>query len=157
MKPRSRSEPVFIDIAFSMAALPARISSGFGGVQIGCHQVIAIPHCAMAHLESRSPTAVKTRRASSEKNEWSNATPRAKSDWTSGVHVIGNVTFPTPRKSPGSGAVAALSSSEARKQPAQPARKRRPHKRNISDATFLRLLLQTRSLARHLEIHLTTS
>src|SRR5262249_1949357 len=44
MNPRPRSEPVFKDIAFSMAALPARISSGVGGVQMGCHHVIAIPH-----------------------------------------------------------------------------------------------------------------
>ena len=47
------------------AALPALISSGVGGVQIGCHQVIAIPHCAMAQFGSFSATAVKIRRASS--------------------------------------------------------------------------------------------
>src|SRR6476646_8535558 len=63
MKPRSRSEPAFIDIAFSIAALPARISSGVGGVQIGCHHVIAIPHWAIAHFGSRSATEVKTREA----------------------------------------------------------------------------------------------
>ena len=59
------AEPLFNDIAFSMAALPARISSGVGGVQIGCHHVIAIPHCAIAHFGSRSAIEVKTRRASS--------------------------------------------------------------------------------------------
>jgi hypothetical protein len=65
MNPRSRSEPGFKDIAFSIAALPARISSGVGGVQMGCHQVMAIPHWAIAHFGSRSATEVKTRRASS--------------------------------------------------------------------------------------------
>ena len=52
-------------IAVSIAAVPARISSGVGGVQIGCHHVMAIPHCAIAHFGSRSATEVKTRRASS--------------------------------------------------------------------------------------------
>src|SRR6266550_2208131 len=68
MNPRSRSEPAFIDIAFSMAALPARISSGVGGVQIGCHHVMAIPHCAIAHFGSRPfiEKRVKQRHATSE-------------------------------------------------------------------------------------------
>ena len=38
---------------------------GSWGVQIGCHHVMAIPHCAMAHFGSCSATEVKIRRASS--------------------------------------------------------------------------------------------
>ena len=65
MNPRSRSvfPPIFV--AWSIAALPALISSGVGGVQIGCHDVIATPHCAIAHFGSCSVTEVKARRASS--------------------------------------------------------------------------------------------
>ena len=65
MKRRSRSDPDFIAIALATAALPALISSGLGGVQIGCHQVMAIPHCAIAQLGSFSAMPVKIRRASS--------------------------------------------------------------------------------------------
>ena len=62
---RSRSVPAFIAMALSAAALPALISSEVGGVQIGCHHVMAIPHCAMAQVGSLAATSVKIRRASS--------------------------------------------------------------------------------------------
>ena len=62
---RSRSVGAFIAIALSIAAVPNFISSGVGGVQIGCHHVIAMPHCAIAQFGSFSATAVKIRRASS--------------------------------------------------------------------------------------------
>ena len=52
-------------IALLAASLPAVISSAVGGVQIGCHQVMAIPHCAMAQVGSFKATSVKIRRASS--------------------------------------------------------------------------------------------
>ena len=36
--------------ALSIAARPARFSSAVGGVQMGCHYVMAMPHCAIAQL-----------------------------------------------------------------------------------------------------------
>src|SRR5437773_10910025 len=40
-----------------------------------------------------------------------------------GAHVIGNVTFPTPRKSPGSGTAAHFTSRRVRRLDANPMRK----------------------------------
>src|SRR5436305_12425506 len=93
----------------------------------------------MAHFGSCSATEVKMRRASSQKNECSNATPRANSDWTAGVHDIGKSTFPAARKSPGSGTVAHPTSLIARRLVlASPIRRNmRRQQRDILEATSL--------------------
>jgi hypothetical protein len=52
-------------LAFAIASLPIAISSRLGGVQSGCHTVIATPHWAIAHFGSFVATSLKTRRASS--------------------------------------------------------------------------------------------
>ena len=100
---RDRCQPV-IAMAFSIAALPALISSGVGGVQIGCHHVMAIPHCAMAQVGSllgyvgeNSPRLfIKERVQQRDAADEFRLAP-------SGAHDTGKSTVPAARKSPGSG------------------------------------------------------